>query len=62
MESEYTKILQLLFPIYAVFQELSKNFEAPEVRKTLVVFKLESYLSRGNLIAIVAALLLASRI
>ena len=32
VQSEYTKSLQMLFPIYAVFHELSKNFEAPKVR------------------------------
>ena len=32
VQSEYTKSLQMLFPIYAVFHVLSKNFEAPEVR------------------------------
>ena len=33
MQSEYTKSLQMLFPIYAVFHELSKNFEAPKCVK-----------------------------
>ena len=32
VQSEYTKSLQMLFPIYAVLHELSKNFEAPKVR------------------------------
>ena len=32
MQSEYTKSLQMLIPLYAVFHELSKNFEAPKVR------------------------------
>ena len=32
VQSEYTKTLQMLFPIYAVFHELSKNFEAPKLR------------------------------
>ena len=40
MQSEYTKSLQILVPIYAVFRELSKNFEAPEVRYMLAEFKL----------------------
>ena len=39
MQSEYSKSLQILFPIYAVFHELSIEFGAPAVRQALVKFE-----------------------
>ena len=38
VQLEYTKRLQILAAIYAVFHELSKKFEATEVRFKLVWF------------------------